>query len=43
LPEETDTTYVSHREIPPEQIESSPAMAKVAEMLRSISEAAVSW
>jgi uncharacterized protein (DUF302 family) len=43
LPGETDTTYVAHREIPPEQIESSPAMAKVAEMLRSISEAAVSW
>jgi uncharacterized protein (DUF302 family) len=43
LPGETDMTYVAHREIPPEQIESSPAMAKVGEMLRSISEAAVSW
>jgi uncharacterized protein (DUF302 family) len=43
LPGETDATYVAHREIPPDQIETSPAMAKVAEMLRSISEAAVSW
>ncbi len=44
LPQETETiTYVAHREIPVDQVEASPAMAKVAEMLRSISEAAVSW
>ncbi|MCG6897924.1 MAG: DUF302 domain-containing protein [Thiocapsa sp.] len=43
LPGETDTTYVAHREIPAEQVEGSPAMAKVAEMLQTISEAAVSW
>jgi hypothetical protein len=43
LPEVTDTTYVVHREIPADQIESSEAMAKVAEMLQSIAEAAVDW
>jgi uncharacterized protein (DUF302 family) len=43
LPGETGTTYVSHREIPADQVESSPAMAKVSGMLKSISEAAVSW
>jgi uncharacterized protein (DUF302 family) len=43
LPGETDTTYVAPREIPAEQVEASPSMAKVAEMLKSISEAAVSW
>jgi uncharacterized protein (DUF302 family) len=43
LPEETGTTYVAHREIPADQVESSPAMAKVADMLKAISEAAVSW
>lgn len=43
LPEQTGTTYVAHREIPADQVESSPAMAKVADMLKAISEAAVSW
>jgi uncharacterized protein (DUF302 family) len=43
LPEETGTTYVAHREIPADQVESSPAMGKVAGMLKGISEAAVSW
>lgn len=43
LPGNADTTYVAHREIPPDQVESSPVMAKVAEMLRSIAEAGVSW
>lgn len=43
LPGETDTTYVAHREIPAEQIEASPALAKVAGMLQTVSEAAVSW
>ncbi|WP_373508001.1 DUF302 domain-containing protein [Thiocapsa sp.] len=43
LPEEAGTTYVAHREIPADQVESSPAMAKVADMLKAISEAAVAW
>jgi uncharacterized protein (DUF302 family) len=43
LPGETGTTYVAHREISADQVESSPAMAKVAHMLKGISEAAVSW
>lgn len=43
LPDDSDTTYVVHREIPADQIASSPAMAKVAEMLRSVAEAAVAW
>lgn len=43
LPEQTDTTYVAHREIPADQVEASPAMAKVSAMLQSIAEAAVSW
>lgn len=43
LPGDADTTYVAHREIPTDQVESSPIMAKVAEMLKSIAEAGVSW
>jgi uncharacterized protein (DUF302 family) len=43
LPDDADTTYVAHREIPSDQIESSETMAEVAQMLQSIAEAAVDW
>lgn len=43
LPNEPDTTYVVHREIPADQIAASPAMAKVAEMLKSVASAGVEW
>ncbi|MBK1722506.1 DUF302 domain-containing protein [Thiocystis violacea] len=36
-------TYVAHREIPPEERAGSPAMTKVAAMLQSLAEAALSW
>ncbi|NCA69474.1 MAG: DUF302 domain-containing protein [Sphingobacteriia bacterium] len=42
-PGEDGITYVAHRAIPSDQIASSPVMAKVAEMLQSIAESAVSW
>ncbi|NEV63894.1 DUF302 domain-containing protein [Thiorhodococcus minor] len=40
---EPGTTYVAHREIPAQEQASSPAMKKVAEMLRDLSEAAIAW
>ncbi len=40
---ETDTTYVVHREVPAEERAASAAMAKVATMLKGLSEEAVSW
>ncbi len=43
LPGDAETTYVAHREVPADQVAASPVMAKVAEMLRSIAEAGVSW
>ena len=43
LPEQPGTTYVAHRTIPLSTQESSAAMARIAAMLKSVSEAAVSW
>ena len=43
LPKEPGKTYVVHREIPPDQVAASPVMAEVAENLKGIAEAAVSW
>jgi uncharacterized protein (DUF302 family) len=43
LPKVPGKTYVVHREIPPEQVAASPVMAEVAENLKAIAEAAVSW
>lgn len=43
LPTEQDKTYVVHREIPADQVAASPVMAEVAENLKAIAEAAVSW
>lgn len=38
-----DITYVAHREIPAQERDGSPAMAKVAAMLKDLSEAAIAW
>jgi uncharacterized protein (DUF302 family) len=43
LPNEPGRTYVVHREIPPDQVAASTVMAEVAENLKAIAEAAVSW
>jgi uncharacterized protein (DUF302 family) len=43
LPKEPGKTYVVHREIPPDQVAASPVMAEVADNLKAIVEAAVSW
>lgn len=40
---ESGTTYVAHREIPQEEQDASPPMAKVAAMLKTLSEAAIAW
>lgn len=38
-----ETTYVAHRGFPSEELESSPIMTKVADMLVDLSEAAIAW
>lgn len=43
LPERPGTTFIAHREIPPDQVAESPAMAKVAAMLKAVAGAAASW
>jgi uncharacterized protein (DUF302 family) len=43
LPQEPGKTYVVHREIPPDQVAASAVMAEVADHLKAIAEAAVSW
>lgn len=43
LVKEPGKTYVVHREIPADQVAASPVMAEVAENLKGIAEAAVSW
>ena len=43
LPKEPGKTYVVHREIPRDQVAASAVMAEVAENLKGIAEAAVSW
>ena len=43
LPGDGGTTYVAHREIPAAETDASPAMAKVAAMLKDVASAAVSW
>ncbi|NEX19349.1 DUF302 domain-containing protein [Thiorhodococcus mannitoliphagus] len=40
---ESGTTYVAHREISAQEQESSPAMRKVAKMLKDVAEAAIAW
>lgn len=43
LPGELDKTYVAYRTIPQEEVDASPVMAEVAEMLQGVAEGAVSW
>ena len=43
LPGEPDKTYVAHRRIPEQEIQSSEVMAEIADMLKGVAEAAVSW
>jgi uncharacterized protein (DUF302 family) len=40
---EAKTTYVAHREIAASEREASPAMQRVAAMLKEIAEAAIAW
>jgi uncharacterized protein (DUF302 family) len=43
LPSQPDKTFVVHREIPQDQIESSPVMARISAMLKDVASAAASW
>jgi len=43
LPAEPDRTFVVYREVPRDQIDSSPVMAKIAGMLEAVAGAAVAW
>lgn len=43
LPEEPDKTYVAHRTVAAQEIQSSEIMAEIAEMLKAVAEGAVSW
>ncbi|WP_058553566.1 hypothetical protein [Thiohalocapsa sp. ML1] len=43
LPDAADTTYVVHRAIPAAEREGSAVMGEVADMLRDVANAAVSW
>lgn len=43
LPGEPDKTYVAHRTVSENEIESSEIMAEIADMLKGVAEGAVSW
>jgi uncharacterized protein (DUF302 family) len=43
LPDRPGTTLVVHREVPQDQVDSSPTMRKVAEMLKGVAGAAAAW
>lgn len=43
LPDDADTTYVVHRLIPAAERDASAIMGEVADMLRDVANAAVSW
>lgn len=43
LPNRHGTTYVTHREIPHNQVAENAIMAKIAAMLKEVAEAAVEW
>lgn len=43
LPHAPDKTYVAHKAIAPEEIAGSEVMAEVAEMLKGVADAAISW
>jgi uncharacterized protein (DUF302 family) len=43
LPGEPDKTYVVHRTVSEQEIQSSEVMAEIAEMLKGVAEGAVSW
>ena len=43
LPNRPGTTFVAHREIPPDQVAGSAVMAKVAAMLKEVAAAAADW
>jgi hypothetical protein len=43
LPDRPGTTYVAHRVISPQEIETSAAMAEVAQMLQGVAQGATSW
>lgn len=43
LPDQPGVTYVAHREMSDAQIAGSPAMSRIATMLKDIAEAAAAW
>ena len=43
LPGREGTTFIVHREIPRDQVEGSAVMAKVADMLKGVADAAAAW
>lgn len=43
LPSDPDRTFIAHRTVPAEETADSAVMTEVAEMLKSIAEAAASW
>ena len=43
LPAEPDKTYVAHRAVSDQEVESSGVMSEISEMLKGVAEGAVSW
>jgi len=43
LPGEPDKTYVAHRTVAEQEVQSSEVMAEISEMLKGVAEGAVSW
>jgi uncharacterized protein (DUF302 family) len=43
LPDDQGTTYVVHRLIPDAELEASPVMREIADMLKAVAEGAISW
>jgi uncharacterized protein (DUF302 family) len=43
LPAEPDKTYVAYRTVPEQEVQSSKVMAEIADMLKGVAEAAISW
>jgi uncharacterized protein (DUF302 family) len=43
LPGREGATFIAHREIPKDEVEGSAVMAKVADMLKGVADAAAAW
>jgi hypothetical protein len=43
LPDDADTTFLVHRNVPDSETETSPVMREIADMLKAVAESATSW